>query len=674
MPLTIDSSRPVDPTSGPDQQISVPTDVVDAVAQLIDHARLGRKGVFWALGDAYKNLDSSLFQPSLAYGSAGILLALLAYYRATGDSAVLDVLEKGADWLGHSIRENPFAHGYYGGTSGSMVVLKRLSGVLGIDAGFIRRSLLDTLQNLPDGDVPSNLVSGLAGTIVGASMLFEEEITENPSILHSCIERLTRNAMPHPDGVFWDFQPTSLQPPVGFLFGNAGVEYALAVAARATGVHYPALLRGSLDYDRSVFDFSCGNWVDFDCPQRMAALQPTEVERALASGKIEALISSFHPEDSLSWGGGTLGILLSRMAVKNAFAEVPGVTDAVKRDLVDAIARIERAGKNETTTLPDSFSHGFPGIVSVLRLVEGVISPAAVSSLIHDLEAEEDSRPILLRNGDLSLFTGVAGRVYLKLKLLMQDPDCLCVDPAGMAKPSNGLQIPLVSGDLESWANRRIPHISGIEGAKSAITQAQSISLRVLREVVESGVSSTPDNATARSARHELDLLGSVVGVSFLAAFWREIAKQRDATLCFGEGMDDAILFGTFRLDESALPVEFDWDPYNVEAQDGPVAPTYLIRRVSSRGVWEGKLSPLQYALIKGFEKPAVGLDVIHDVIRRVDTPGVTRQQLAELALRMVRGFIHEGCLVRSPSGWLASRLTAARLRKVRTLLLPPKP
>ena len=100
------------------QNVIVPDQVTEIVGMIVDRAKVDRKGVFWPLGSNYRQANLTQFEPSLGYGSAGILLTLLEYYRLVGDKDVTEILEKGTAWILNQMKTAPFQHGYYAGTGG----------------------------------------------------------------------------------------------------------------------------------------------------------------------------------------------------------------------------------------------------------------------------------------------------------------------------------------------------------------------------------------------------------------------------------------------------------------------------------------------------------------------------------------------------------------------------
>lgn len=270
----------------------LPAAVAEAVGFLVDRAKLDRKGVFWSVGTNFRQANPALFENTLGFGTPGILLTLLEYYRRTQDTAVAELLHKGGAWVVHRMLNNAFQHGFYGGTAGLWHLFTELEKDFpGIAPQWFAHAHA-ALATCTRGDHAGNLVTGVAGTILGALDALDRGGHFGPEI-QPLLADLLAAAKPCPEGVFWDFNPTSIRPPAGFLQGNAGVDYCLAHVRNLYGLAYAPLLAGSLDYARSLFDPEKGNWLDQDAAGRLRQMKPAEVEKMVA--KDGAKIRPLHP-------------------------------------------------------------------------------------------------------------------------------------------------------------------------------------------------------------------------------------------------------------------------------------------------------------------------------------------------------------------------------------------
>ena len=224
----------------------------------------------------------------------------------------------------------------------------------------------------------------------------------------------------------------------------------------------------------------------------------------------------------------------------------------------------------------------------------------------------------------------------------------------------------LPDGDVGPLLERRMPAGSNVPAVRSALA-GSPVSLRLISAAAESVDTST---VLGRSIRHEIGLYEILGGTRFQEHFWRELVKRAHFTERYAEGMDDNLLFERFRLDGDMTLLELDFDPYARAAlPEGQKLP--VLRQVTSSGVFEVKLSALQHALVAEFRSPAIVLDVIRVVIRRVETPNVTQRQLADLARKIIRSFVQSGCLVADSPGKVEAWLLRNRLKEVRKNLFP---
>src|ERR1017187_1990340 len=108
---------------------SIPANVSETIGLLVDRAKVDRKGVFWPLGINYRQ-DTTRFESSLGYGTPGILLALLEYYRATKDKEIAELIQKGTAWVQNRVKAESFQHGFYTGAGGQWYLWSELEQIL----------------------------------------------------------------------------------------------------------------------------------------------------------------------------------------------------------------------------------------------------------------------------------------------------------------------------------------------------------------------------------------------------------------------------------------------------------------------------------------------------------------------------------------------------------------
>lgn len=651
---------------------SLPTPAQTTIEVILERAKLGRTGVFWSLATTYRELNSAIYQPSLAYGSAGILLTLLEYFRNTKDKEVSDLIVKGAECLIDHLKKTPFQHGFYAGTAGLLYALKEISEIfpeITVDCDTKFRDFLKTEAD--NSVVSSNLETGVAGTLIGLLTLSKDQAFVEADLFQPLLKKLISQTKPHPEGVIWDFNPTSIKPPVGFIYGNAGIDYCLGHLRNRTGISFRSLVSGSLSYANSLYDDSTGNWKDQDVAMHLKKILPSDIDQALNKGSIDKLIpdqTDLKSLDSISWGTGTAGILLSRLMLATSSGNASD-KEMTKSDCIKAIHRILKSSDAETSDLDTSIFRGLPGIMLTLESCKNMLSTLGDFPIQNFLESANNilsNQTPILENEDLSLFTGMAGATYTQLKTLNHTAHSNFLNPLSMLIAS---EKPNEEGDLTPFLERCLPLSSRNPGLISSVSRGP-INLKEISVSVTEGSVDKIDSVALAAAQHELTIFEDLSKIHFQKRFWEEMLKQRRYVLNYGEGMDDNIIFDNFLLDESVSIMELDFDPY--ESSLGKTEkPTCLLRKLSSKGVFEVKISQLQYSILLEFQTPDTTIAVIKRLVNRVENPNVTQQQLATLILKMMRGFIAEGHLCPSSSSSIHRSINKIKFKKTRKYLLP---
>ncbi|MFW6353619.1 MAG: lanthionine synthetase LanC family protein, partial [Verrucomicrobiota bacterium] len=638
--------------------------------QILSRTRIDRHGAYWP-GSRRVRPPSAQFEGTLASGNAGILLALLRCLRGGEHphEELSDVLAKGIARLRCRMEKQPFQHGLHGGTIGTWMLFAEVEGVLPeLVEGWQEAARAQLAGMKLDGDLPCSLLEGVSGTLLGARML--EKDLFDALLLLALQDRLLAGAKPHPEGLFWDFNPTSLQPPVGLLSGNAGIDLALAPGIR-DGSCASSILSGSLRYARSRFSNTCSNWPDFDASGALRAMDPADLERRIACGKAEALVGSIEPEDSIGWGMGTLGMLQSRAVLRRVFEDGP-LACAANEDCGRAIDRLSRVDTSELDGLDTSILHGLGGLALGLRACRPLLAEdewERLGPLWRETVDRLTAASPQVDNEDLSLFSGLAGHLYALLSLADEaSSDCLAVlTSAGGAPPSSDPSPASIGPFLE----RRLPLCSSSPETRQALETLPCLSLSCIREAVAThGAESQIPDKLAEAREHELSLYEDIATCRFQDLLWRELGRQHDCALRYAEGMNAELLFDRFHLADTARLFAFEFDPFArpFTAQEETV---FTLRQSTSGGVVEVKLTALQYGLLSAFRSEAVALRVIAEVVERVDSPHVSQRQLAEFSRNVIRGFLHAGYLVPAKAGTLRSWLDHKQARGVQQRLFP---
>jgi len=641
----------------------------DAKDQIVSRALTDHDGVFWSLKPDYSS-EAETLEGSLGFGTAGILMSLLELHRIEPDRPTERLLLRGGEWLIAHLRKRGFQHGFYAGSAGIWYVLHQLGQNLnGLDPKW-KDVMHDQLASVTKSDTAAGLINGAGGSLLGTLLLIgESKMTAAEDSLVSCLLAGTKL---HPQGVFWDFNPTSVRPPVGFTQGNAGVDYVLAGLRQLRRKESGSLLAGSLQYADSLFNSSAGNWLDYDCSVAVKGLDQEAILSRVERGKFSRGACCTVPENSIAWAGGTCGLLVSRLVLRRLHAG-HAVGESAERDCERALKRLAAVSAAELEQLDSSVLHGLPGVFLSLQETLPYLDDQekkVVTTLIDRSRSIVESRPLRVEHEDLSLFTGLAGLIHAKLAhsghsltshLLSPLSAALAhSDPPAAANPSEL--------DLTPFVARRLPVLKST--ARLAAAQLPPVvNLPSIRSVVDGRWQRMTD-AEKRVIDYQLDLHETLSRSEFQALFWRELECQMRFSRFYDEGMDDTLLLERFELSQAVtlLPLDFDPHPESTET----LSSSHLILLYqTSRGVIELKLSELQFALLQEFENGAWAVQAIATVIRRVDSAEVTQRQLAELAKQQIRSFAREGYLETAKTPRTRKWLRQSALKKEQRRLFP---
>lgn len=462
------------------------------------------------------------------------------------------------------------------------------------------------------------------------------------SVLIQCLLASTKL---HDEGVFWDFNPTSLCPPVGFMHGNAGVDYALTAFRQTRGRESVNLLAASLRYTDSLFDSCHRNWLDHDASGAMRRLDHKALAKQIQSGGFSRKMACAPPEDSISWGAGTCGLLLARSFLRKCHAG-DAIGEPASRDCARAIARLTRVSDDELRQLDSTLLHGLPGVMLALQECFPLLQDseaASIRDLVNRGRSLLETRPMEVENEDLSLLTGVTGLMHVALAAYANAPLLPLVNPMARAdlRPhdsTGGGQFL----DLTPLLDRRLPLTKSAVGLTPEDC-ADKITLKAIREVADDRLQGLGD-APKRAVDYELGLHEMLSHAGFQGLFWRELECQIRFARFYDEGMDDLLLQECFKLSPAVTLLQLDFDPH-AGSTVATESTQLMVRYLTSRGVFEIKISELQFALLREFEAGAWTVAAIANVIRRVDSAQVTQRQLADLAKQNIRGFAREGYL-----------------------------
>jgi hypothetical protein len=644
---------------------TLPPCVHDAIDLIVQHAKVDRHGAYWPASTAFRGANADSIPLSLGYGTSGILLTLLEFHRHTEDREIAELVQRGIAWVQQRLTKEGVSHGLYLGTPGIWYLLQRCEGEF---PGMVDRwqpAAIDALRGAKPA-IAASMAAGCAGTIAGVLGGLELPGDECARIVHPLRQRLSGLSAIAENGVHWDWTPTSMQAPLGYLFGNAGVEYALAHAALVLGERYTSAILGSLARASALYDRPANNWPDFETAPGLREADQAAIDRILDAVEND-VVETCRPVFSFAWGSGTAGILLGRVALETAFADSE-VAPAARAQSMQAVQALERMAGASHADLDGSIQHGWAGIA--LACDAAARRNASIGDRLVRM-AElcrarlSETMPASPR-GDLSLLTGIAGAAYA---LMVDRNEASCVDP--LANPSRDSGQPSFRevSARESLA-LRMPACAALDSVATGLN-ARPITLAAVAELAGLMGSAPIASDVAQACRQrEVDMQQALARTNFRERFWRELAAKRRYARAYGEGLDDNVLFGCFRIDRAAMVIALQFDP--ATRTPLPAGESVEVLRLQcSTGIIEAKLSSLQAALLREFGDGAVTLQAIGAVIDRVQTPDVTQRQLATLALRLVRGFIQGGQLVPVKTGALRRWVSRRQLEGVRRNLFP---
>lgn len=646
-------------------EISFSEDVKECVSKLIELAKVDRNGLYWPVVSDLQQANSRVLESSLGCGSAGVLLSVLEYYRATRDSAVLDVLEKGTAWILHRFKNDPFTHGLYTGTPGIWLFLKELDHVLPELSGDWVTIALEQLRESGKDVFISSVESGVAGTLLAA---FYSLGLQNENLSDSVVSlstSLLASAKPSTHGLYWDYTPTSVHASAGYVLGSAGVESCLALLSKITGSDYTLVLKSSLSHSNSLFDQGFQNWRELNCVSDMRSVTKPDIDQMLQFGKIDSFSQNIHVGESVSWGVGAVGILKSRLSLLGGSNE--SLSEIVKGDIELALNRLEKVSEEDISNFDNTVFNGLPGMfLSLDSCPQAVKERLSVSTLYKRALLD---RTYSSSNNDLSLLNGVAGYLFAKIRAeLGTNEPCFMDLSEGISQEGDSDGEKQLVGTA-SVLSRCMPQTIKVDGLCECLDR-EGINLNVIKAYCDTAEGLSSDTAKSSVVQYEIDLYEQLSEENFQKRFWDELKAQYLIFRNYSNGIDEKILQDRFVKNSSVSVVEALFDPDSAEVSLNS-APTPLLRHKTSRGIIDGKLTPLKHALLEEFNEGSIVIEVINTVVNKINSPGVTQRQLAEFCLTVIRGYIQSGYLIPEPkkSIWPFGR--TKRLKKIQEIFFP---
>lgn len=645
------------------------------VDRIVDRALVDRKGAYWPLPQIHRQANERRMEWSLGYGSPGVVLALLEYHAASGDSAIAELIHRAKAWLDSREQAKMFVPGFFVGSAGLwywQAEMARAFPELAAEQTGQVVTALETMVTASSWERSSGISCGISGTLVGALAVIRDRRSDLHRLLKPWLDELASCAHLSAAGVFWDFPAITVRPPVSFLNGGAGVDYAMAMAWAYAGIGDASLLAGSLDHADGAYDEHINNWPDFENQRLFKDLGVSGLRDLIRSTGRKYVAAATATNNSLAWGSGTSGILLSRAVLADTLGHHP-LAGHCLMDCRRAVERISRISAADLAASDGSLENGLAGLALALQTYAGTAAANRFPlerGIVGRITAELQRRPAPVDETDVSLLSGASGVAYALLRLRAEVPTPSCIAPVP-SRPAPGGDSLVVGGQLHGVLQRCLPHTARLLGPAAGAGFPVAC-LSAVQAATRNSRLAHPDSLETKAANYELALHGRLHAVkSFRHHLFRETHRKMLLARSYDAGAIDKILLHRFVLDEDVTLLELDFDPSDHGASVAPMK-VRLVRQVGSNGIVDYRLSELGFALLSGFRAPAIAIAVVCDVINRIAAPNVTQRQLAQLALKLEWSFLCAGYLFPRPMGRLASLLTTRRYQRIAHTLFPP--
>jgi type 2 lantibiotic biosynthesis protein LanM len=281
--------RPAEPTAPADRGglLSAARKVGE---RLDDLALRGDGDVTW-IGLVMVNPQDWALSPSgpdLYDGLPGIALFLAYLGEILGEDRYTDLAQAALASV-HRLRERPPAGvtsiGGFGGWGGMIYALTHLS-ILCRQPQLVAEAeaVVGRLSALIERDRHFDMIGGAAGCI--SSLLALHHCAPSDRTLAAavrCGDHLLAHAQHMPGGLGWISESVASEPLTGFSHGGAGIACALLELAAATDDgRFRSAALAAIDYERSLFSPSEGNWPDLRNPE-ISRLNASRVEANFAT-------------------------------------------------------------------------------------------------------------------------------------------------------------------------------------------------------------------------------------------------------------------------------------------------------------------------------------------------------------------------------------------------------
>ncbi|NME66796.1 lanthionine synthetase LanC family protein [Flammeovirga aprica] len=353
-----------------------------------------KNGIKWStISKVYsENVYERKISYSLLNGIGGIIVFLIEYYEFTNrkDEKCLELIELGiASLIDNYSKETKI--GFYNGKGGYLFILLLMYNVTSDD------KYLSKVLDLADINVSysklsycNNIAEGASGYLL--SLLLISEVYNNDKInseIINCTNYIISNARITDKGVFWDQDPESQSPLLGFLKGNSGIVFVLKRLSKyliTPDIFLEKIIEEAILYEDLKFDTSDLSWPDYSYRDN----------NNVGSSSIN--LGDYQLNNSNDyWASGSIGFLISRELDKSFYSEV------LQKNV---------NGLSQLNGSENYFLDGVLGMSLVLQTISESSPPfqTIVKNILND--SNKSSHVRNTDKIDLSLFNGETGKAY----------------------------------------------------------------------------------------------------------------------------------------------------------------------------------------------------------------------------------------------------------------------
>jgi type 2 lantibiotic biosynthesis protein LanM len=252
-----------------DRALDAAQHIGDRLAQL---ALRSDGEVSW-IGLSFNDQNWSLFPAGLDLydGLPGIAVFLAQLGMISGEDRFQGLAREALVSVRRAAAEPPVKAGIgaFSGVAGVVYTLTHLGALWNEPLLFAEAGqLVDRLPSFIERDRSLDIVGGAAGCIAVLAGLYACAPSEGVlTAAIQCGEHLIARALPQDYGAGWTSAAASNRPLTGFSHGAAGIAWSLLLLFNLTGDNrFRSAALAGVEYERSKFSASLGNWLDLRGP------------------------------------------------------------------------------------------------------------------------------------------------------------------------------------------------------------------------------------------------------------------------------------------------------------------------------------------------------------------------------------------------------------------------